>query len=368
MLCKNLKYEYKDEVDKFCKQYELNYNKDKRYVLGMNEYAQDIAEKFDVVGFVDDYTLEKRFMNKKIIKSDSLPADAMVIVCSLDRIFTASKKLKNLNINYLDYYAFAKSTTANLKQLEYWNGFKEDYIDNFNEYNNIYELLYDSESKDIFKKLINFRLSYDINYMVDFKFRIYEQYFENFLNLNNRNEIFADIGGFDGETTIEFIKRCPNYTEVYFFEPDEENFSTAKMTLNEFNNIKMYQLGLSNKKEQLKFSSSLGQSSKIDISGSVSIYVDQYDSIVKGPVTFVKMDIEGAEGKAIEGMTESILKYHPIMAIAVYHKHNDFWKIPTQVLSIRDDYKIYVRHYTEGLGESVMYFVPKSELKNEIKK
>ena len=67
MLCKNLKYEYKDEVDKFCKQYELNYNKDKRYVLGMNEYAQDIAEKFDVVGFVDDYTLEKRFMNKKII-------------------------------------------------------------------------------------------------------------------------------------------------------------------------------------------------------------------------------------------------------------------------------------------------------------
>lgn len=39
-----------------------------------------------------------------------------------------------------------------------------------------------------------------------------------------------------------------------------------------------------------------------------------------------------------------------------------------QVLSIRDDYKIYVRHYTEGLGESVMYFIPKSELKNEIKK
>ena len=28
------------------------------------------------------------------------------------------------------------------------------------------------------------------------------------------------------------------------------------------------------------------------------------------------------------------------------------------VLSIRSDYKIYLRHYTEGIYETVMYFIP----------
>ncbi len=57
-----------------------------------------------------------------------------------------------------------------------------------------------------------------------------------------------------------------------------------------------------------------------------------------------KMDIEGAEGSAIEGSKSIIKNYHPKLAISVYHKKDDFWKIPEQILSIRDDYKIFLRH------------------------
>ena len=71
------------------------------------------------------------------------------------------------------------------------------------------------------------------------------------------------------------------------------------------------------------------------------------------------MDIEGAEGVAIDGAKNTIMKCHPRMAICVYHKADDLWKIPEQIFSIRDDYKIYLRHYTEGVDETVIFFIPK---------
>lgn len=53
-----------------------------------------------------------------------------------------------------------------------------------------------------------------------------------------------------------------------------------------------------------------------------------------------------------------ILKDYPKLAICCYHKFDDLWKIPEQVLAMRDDYSIYLRHYTNGLHETVMYFIP----------
>jgi hypothetical protein len=46
------------------------------------------------------------------------------------------------------------------------------------------------------------------------------------------------------------------------------------------------------------------------------------------------------------------------MAICVYHNPGDIWKIPQQVFRIRSDYKLFLRHYTEGVVETVMFFMP----------
>jgi hypothetical protein len=43
----------------------------------------------------------------------------------------------------------------------------------------------------------------------------------------------------------------------------------------------------------------------------------------------------------------------------VYHQASDLWRIPQEIFSIRDDYTIYLRHYTEGVTETVMFFMPK---------
>ena len=102
-----------------------------------------------------------------------------------------------------------------------------------------------------------------------------------------------------------------------------------------------------------------GSASKISEIGSITIEVDTLDNLVKEKVTFIKMDIEGAEELAIEGMKNHILNDYPKMAISVYHKADDFWKITEQILNIRNDYDIYMRHYTEGTDETIMFFIPK---------
>jgi len=111
----------------------------------------------------------------------------------------------------------------------------------------------------------------------------------------------------------------------------------AKERLAKYNNIVFHQLGLSNTKATLRFDTG-GSSSKISQEGDVTIEVDRLDDIIDEKVTFIKMDIEGAEPQAIDGARETIAKYHPKLAISVYHRKDDLWAIAQQILAIREDY------------------------------
>lgn len=70
------------------------------------------------------------------------------------------------------------------------------------------------------------------------------------------------------------------------------------------------------------------------------------------------MDIEGFEYEALRGAQRLIGKYQPKLAISVYHNAEDIWKIPKLILEINTNYKIFLRHYTKGICETIMFFVP----------
>ncbi len=62
-------------------------------------------------------------------------------------------------------------------------------------------------------------------------------------------------------------------------------------------------------------------------------------------VTYIKMDIEGAELNAIMGTKNTIIKNKPKLAVCVYHKTSDFWKIPAYIKTLNEDYSLYLRHH-----------------------
>jgi hypothetical protein len=74
------------------------------------------------------------------------------------------------------------------------------------------------------------------------------------------------------------------------------------------------------------------------------------------------MDIEGFELNALKGAKEIIKKNKPKLAICVYHKANDIREITNFILSLNPNYRLYFRHYNEGISESVIFFIPNESL------
>jgi FkbM family methyltransferase len=199
-----------------------------------------------------------------------------------------------------------------------------------------------------------------IDYLKDYTYRPTEQYFDSICP-TAPNDVFVDCGGFDGDTTEQFIKRCPNFKRVWIFEPSEANLQKAKLRLTGIRDINFIAKGVSDVPGTLKFNAEAGSASAVSETGENTIVVTTIDNEINDHVTFIKMDLEGWELKALEGSRGHIERDHPKMAIAVYHRASDFLKIPEFVLNIRHDYKIYLRHYTEGWTETVMYFVPQKK-------
>lgn len=88
----------------------------------------------------------------------------------------------------------------------------------------------------------------------------------------------------------------------------------------------------------------------------VKVKVISLDEMLGGrPVSFIKMDIEGAEYKALAGARNTIVKNKPKLAICVYHKAEDIWELPGLILEMRPDYKLYFRHYSDNSTETILY-------------
>ena len=187
------------------------------------------------------------------------------------------------------------------------------------------------------------------------------QYFDKEIIPEIKNITFVDGGGYVGDTASEVICNYPDFKKIYLIEPISENLRIAKRELSSYENIEFLNCGVSNKKTTLYFNEEKSFSA-IYGKGTQSVEVDTIDNLIDEPIDFIKLDIEGAEQDAIDGARESIKKYRPILAICIYHKAEDWYKIPQKVLSIEEGYTLYLRHYMEGIFETVLYFIPVEKL------
>jgi len=76
-------------------------------------------------------------------------------------------------------------------------------------------------------------------------------------------------------------------------------------------------------------------------------------------VDYIKMDIEGAEQRALQGARETLAKYHPRMALSAYHVPSDPEKIPEIVRGAWPDYRMECGPCAEANGRvrpDVLYF------------
>lgn len=329
------------------------------YVVGRNNEALLLHEKYNICALIDDFASEGDYWNSiPIVKVRDVPIDSIVINCvtsispvevdkilkqaGLENVLTISDLIAE-NLSLLPLPWFVSQQRAEIqKNFEWWQ-----YL-----YNN----MSDEISKKILLDVARYRMTADLQYMFDYKVRLNDQYFENFMGYTN--ELFVDAGGYDGDTTEEFILRYPDYKKVVLFEPSKQNLQAAMRRLEGYSGIDFKSVGLSDKSGHLYFDADAGSASSItEGQGGESIRVVRLDEELKDEeVTFIKMDLEGWELKALKGSESIISKHKPKLAIAVYHSAKDFRCIPQYLLRLNPDYKIYLRHYTQGWSETVMFF------------
>jgi len=182
------------------------------------------------------------------------------------------------------------------------------------------------------------------------------QYFDVLMPDATKRESFIDCGCFDGETSKLFMKWCNgNYSNIWAFEPDLDNFLLCKKNLN-LPNCQIYNLGAFDEETTVYFKSGISSGSRIVDEGENQIKTARLDDILKDEeITFIKMDIEGAELKALKGAEKIIKEQKPKLAICVYHRPEDIIAIPKLILEYNPTYKFKLRHYGITGAETVLY-------------
>ena len=218
-----------------------------------------------------------------------------------------------------------------------------------------YSLLADDKSKQTFENVIKYRLSGDISYLFDCEADVDEPY-NSFLKLES-GESFLDLGAYNGDTAIEFSKKCPDYSKIIAVEPDFKTFKKLENNTSELKNIVCKNLCVSDFSGKGRFLMKGGRNSVVG-EGIETDFSTVDDLVGDQKITFVKMDVEGEELKAVKGAKNTILKYKPKMLISAYHRTEDFWELPRAVLETQPDYKVYMRHFPSlPAWDTVFYFL-----------
>lgn len=175
------------------------------------------------------------------------------------------------------------------------------------------------------------------------------------------NETLVDGGAFTGDSITPFLQVVGGwYNRIHAFEPDPDSFVELHKTLRKLPRSQAYLKGLARKADTLRFAAGHAMGSYIDENGSSSIEVVAVDEVVDGPVTFIKLNVEGAECDALEGARRTISTYRPKMAVSVDHLPDDLITIPEKIRSIEDGYDIFIRHHSNEYWRAYLYARPKT--------
>lgn len=128
------------------------------------------------------------------------------------------------------------------------------------------------------------------------------------------NYTFIDIGCNTGLLTKMILELNPNYKSIHMFEPVTEYYIEVINKFNQYNNIKINNIGLSDKNEIVNIqldADNLGYN-KIGNMGNKQIHLIRFDEYAEaynvGDIDFIKIDTEGYDIKVMHGMSEWLSK------------------------------------------------------------
>lgn len=184
--------------------------------------------------------------------------------------------------------------------------------------------------------------------------------------VTQKGDYVIEGGGCFGDTALYFADLVKENGKVFSFEFVKNNLDVFRknMELNPHykNIIEIIERPLGLNSNQKLYA--IDKGSATSISSTPSKNAQEYTAITiddfinernLAKVDFIKLDIEGGELYALKAAVNTIKKFKPKLAICLYHKNTDFWQIPQFIKEIVPEYKLYLKHNTISIGETVLY-------------
>ena len=313
---------------------------------GYGNYGKECSKCFfengaDVIAFADKNPMlwgEKTIEGYKIISPEEIKTfgfDVPVKICIIKDADIAEQEIRAAG--------FIDVNNVNIK-------LNADFI------KKVRSSLADDLSKKVFDACIKFWESSNTTGFADVFTP--DRYFPNDIIKIKENEVFIDGGGYDGNDTQKFIDLTNgSFKHIYTFEPIQKMTSICKERFSLNTKVSVLQAALGSDFTNVFFDEN-GPGSKENAKGNEAVRVVKLDEMTIFAPTMVKLDVEGSELDALEGMKKTIAEHKPKLAVCLYHKPLDILEIPLWIAENYPFYKLYMRkHNPTNTEEMLLYCV-----------
>jgi len=181
------------------------------------------------------------------------------------------------------------------------------------------------------------------------------QRLKSFEYLSHKN-IAIDIGACVGFWTKDL---CENFKNVICFEPAPVNAECLKLNLENYENYRLYKIGLSNTTGTQKLMVSeegIGSNSLSDCNMNpknfINIPTKKLDDFQFRNISYIKMDVQFHELEVLEGSVKTLKKNSPVLCIECARRNEDELNYVKKIISLlkKLNFKI-----VGGLGKELFF-------------
>lgn len=211
------------------------------------------------------------------------------------------------------------------------------------------DTLADKASQELLDDMIAFRLTGELRYLANAK-----QMEEHLRLLSRPIRTALDCGAYTGDSARVMTEVLQPET-VIAAEPDPRSFAKLRVYAAGETRCRIVPVhaavGAENGEIDFVTSGSRASGSGGNAGNRAArrvktqpVPVRTVDDILAGqPADFLKFDVEGAEAAALAGAAETIRKYHPALAVSLYHRTEDLWELPLTLRAFYPDAAFYLR-------------------------
>ncbi len=239
-------------------------------------------------------------------------------------------------------------------------------IDEADRYVNLCNNLKDQLSVSNLSAYLNTKITGDVNYIID-AFKEPMTFFDNDVFKVSDEEVYMDIGAYDGDTIKLFLATSQNkYKKIIAIEPDEANYNNLEKFIkeNSYKNVELSKIGAWNKKEDLKFYTGSGQISSVSIDkinhtdsdDKVIIHADCMDNIFgQEKVSIIKINYFDGVLEALQGCRQIIVNNHPKLVVTVGFDIYNILKVSEYIMGLNQNYNMFLRFNSAMTSRFVLY-------------